>query len=49
MFFTTLWQGIVFGIITSVGMLAICYALAMGWKKYEGNVNNKNDSCNVHH
>ncbi len=35
MFFETGWQGIVFGAVTTVGMLAVAYALMAMWKKYE--------------
>lgn len=36
MFFEAWWQGIVFGVITTVGMLSVAYALMGMWKKYEG-------------
>jgi len=49
MFFETWWQGIVFGIVTGVGMLAVCHALAAGWKKYDGTDQKKPNSCDAHH
>ena len=35
MFFETWWQGLIFGIVTTTGMLAVAYALMSMWKKYE--------------
>lgn len=35
MLFEVWWKGIVFGVITTTGMLAVCYALMTMWKKYE--------------
>ncbi|SFR06287.1 hypothetical protein [Desulfoscipio geothermicus] len=50
MFFQTWWQGILFGLVTTIGMLAVCYAFAMSWKKYEGTDKKANQkSCNAHH
>jgi len=50
MFFESWWQGIVFGVVTTVAMLAICSAFALKWKKYEGdNGNNSRPSCDAHH
>ncbi|MBF7083331.1 hypothetical protein IT084_10135 [Desulfallas sp. Bu1-1] len=50
MFFETWWQGIVFGVVTTTAMLAICYAFAMAWRKYEDGSSKKNSqSCNSHH
>lgn len=34
-FFQSWWQGLVFGVVTSVAMLAIGYALSGMWKKYD--------------
>lgn len=50
-FFETWWQGLVFGIVTTVGMLAICSAFALAWKKYEthGQSESQQHSCDVHH
>jgi len=50
MFFATWWQGIVFGIFTSVAMLVIAHAFTAMWKKYEG-VPEKKQTCheNTHH
>lgn len=36
MFFETWWQGIMFGMVTTVAMLVMMYFLADMWKKYEG-------------
>lgn len=51
MFFETWWQGIIFGIVTTTGMLAISYAFAQSWKKYEddGDKKNNQSSCNAQH
>ncbi len=50
MFFESWWQGIVFGVVTTVGMLAICSAYAIKWKKYVGDDNNNSHpSCDAHH
>lgn len=35
MFFETWGQGLIFGIVTTVGLLAISYPFALMWKKYE--------------
>lgn len=48
MFFETWWQAIVFGIVTTVGMLAVSAAFAKPWKKYEGNETPK-QSCDSNH
>jgi hypothetical protein len=50
MFFQSWWQGIIFGFVTTVAMLAVCYAFALSWKKYEGQDKKpQHDSCNAHH
>ncbi len=50
MFFATWWQGLVFGVVTTIAMLAICYAFVQAWKKYEQNNNHKpQQSCDAHH
>lgn len=49
-FFKTWWQGIVFGVFTTVAMLIIAYAFTVMWKKYEDNQNDKpSPSCDAHH
>ncbi|MCL4441925.1 MAG: hypothetical protein M1609_15465 [Firmicutes bacterium] len=48
MFFETAWQGIVFGVVTTVGMLAFAYALASMWKKYEDVKEEKGHGCDAH-
>ncbi|MCL6638241.1 MAG: hypothetical protein K6T80_00990 [Firmicutes bacterium] len=35
MFFATWWQGLIFGIVTTVALLAIGYAFTAMWKPYE--------------
>lgn len=35
MFFEAWYQGILFGIMTTLGMLAVVFALMTMWKKYE--------------
>lgn len=35
MFFETWWQGLIFGGITSIGLLAVAQALSIMWRKYE--------------
>ncbi|MGB9903211.1 MAG: hypothetical protein ACPLQO_00905 [Desulfotomaculales bacterium] len=35
MFFESWWQGIVFGVFTTVALLVIAYAFTGMWKKYE--------------
>jgi len=49
MFFESWWQGIIFGIVTAVAMLAIAWAFALGWKKYDGHGKTQEQSCDVHH
>lgn len=48
MFFETTWQGMVFGVVTTVGMLAIAYALTAMWKKYEDVKEEKGHGCDAH-
>lgn len=36
LFFESWWQGIIFGIFTTVVLLAIGYAFTAMWKPYEG-------------
>jgi hypothetical protein len=35
MFFETWWQALIFGIVTTVGMLVIANLFQTMWKKYE--------------
>lgn len=50
MFFETWWQGLVFGIVTMVAMLAISSAFALAWRKYEDHgQNQQHHSCDAHH
>lgn len=35
MFFDTWWQGIIFGAVTTVALLAIGYAFTVMWRPYE--------------
>ena len=48
MFFGTWWQAIIFGIVTTVGLLVVSAAFATTLKKYEGNETPKH-SCDSHH
>ncbi|MHB8919274.1 MAG: hypothetical protein ACYC4H_14705 [Desulfocucumaceae bacterium] len=48
MFFETWWQGIVFGVITTTGMLAVCMALLPMWKKYEYVKKDTGHGCDAH-
>jgi len=49
MFFETWWQGIAFGVVTTVGMLAVGYALTVMWKKFEDVEEVKGHGCDAHH
>jgi len=49
MFFESWWQGIIFGIVTAVAMLAVGWAISLNWKKYEGRGKTQEQSCDVHH
>jgi len=49
MFFESWWQGIIFGVVTTVGMLAISWAFSLSWKKYESSAKPQEHSCDVHH
>jgi hypothetical protein len=50
MFFESWWQGIVFGIVTSVAMLVIAHSFTVMWKKYEDAPEKKQTFHeNVHH
>ncbi|MFZ5644262.1 MAG: hypothetical protein ACOY46_11785 [Bacillota bacterium] len=49
MFFETWWQGLIFGVVTSVGMLAVAYALGAMWKQYEDVETKKHHGCDAHH
>lgn len=35
MFFGTWWQGLIFGVVTTVALLAVGYAFTVMWKPYE--------------
>ena len=49
-FFTIWWQGLVFGIVTTIGMLVFIGALSQGWKKYESSGEPQPEhSCDAHH
>ncbi|MCL6609977.1 MAG: hypothetical protein K6T66_00395 [Peptococcaceae bacterium] len=48
MFFETWWQGLVFGVITTIGMLAVAYALMSMWKKYEDAPEDTGHGCDAH-
>ncbi len=48
MFFETWWQGIVFGLVTTVGMLAVAYVLMSMWKKYEDVHEEPGQGCDAH-
>ena len=45
MFFETLWQGLIFVLITTVGMLAVAYALMGMWTKKYGDTIKKGAAC----
>ncbi len=47
MFFQTWWQGIAFGAVTTIGMLAVGYALTVMWRKFE-DVEEKSHGCDAH-
>lgn len=49
MFFETWWQGLIFGIVTTVGMLAVSYAFALRFKMYEDSNNGNQPSCKLPH
>ncbi|MFZ5597314.1 MAG: hypothetical protein ACOY31_09935 [Bacillota bacterium] len=51
MFFQEWWQGIIFGVVTSVGMLSVAYVLSSMWKKYEDDRKAGGNGCdaNSHH
>lgn len=49
MFFESWWQGLVFGIVTTVTMLVITSAFALRWKKFEGTDSQQKHSCDAHH
>lgn len=50
MFFEQWWQGLIFGAVTTVALLAIANAFTVMWKKYE-DVEKKASShgCDSHH
>ena len=35
MFFDTWWQGIIFGVVTTVALMAFGYAFTVMWRPYE--------------
>ncbi|TYO97777.1 hypothetical protein [Desulfallas thermosapovorans] len=49
MFFESWWQGLVFGVVTSIALLAICYGFAIKWSKFTGEDKKQKQSCNAHH
>lgn len=49
MFFETWWQGLIFGIGSTVGMLAVAYALMSMWDKKYGTIEKSAcHSCDPH-
>lgn len=49
MFFQSWWQGILFGFVSTIAMLAVCYAFALSWKKTYEDKKASQKSCNAHH
>ncbi len=49
MFFGQWWQGIIFGIVTTIAMAALCYAFALKWGKFTGEDKKPVQSYEVHH
>ncbi|KAF1084661.1 hypothetical protein SPSYN_02439 [Sporotomaculum syntrophicum] len=49
MFFGSWWQGIVFGIVTSIAMASLCYAFALKWSKFTGELKKPSPSHDAHH
>ena len=50
MFFDTWWQAVVFGIVTTTGMLVIANFFQTMWKKYEDKPDKPaTQSCDAHH
>jgi len=49
MFFESWWQGLLFGVVTTTGMLTICYAFALKWSKFIGENKKPKQSCSAHH
>jgi len=49
-FFETWWQAVVFGAVTTVGMLVIANCFHIMWKKYEDAPEKPSTpSCDAHH
>ena len=49
MFFESLWQGILFGIATTIAMSALIYAYAIKWEKFTGADKKPATANNAHH
>ncbi|WP_347490991.1 hypothetical protein [Desulfoscipio sp. XC116] len=49
MFFESWWQALLFGVVTTTGMLAICYAFMLKWSKFTGENKKPKQSCDAHH
>lgn len=49
MLFESWWQALVFGAITTVGMLVVANFFNVMWKKYEDAPRKQAASCDAHH
>ena len=49
MFFQTWWQAIIFGVATTVALLAVSAAFEKAWRKYDQAEIKKHSACDSHH
>lgn len=49
MFFGSWWQGILFGLVTTIAMASLCYAYAIVWGKFTGEDKKSIITHDVHH
>jgi len=49
MFFGSWWQGIIFGLFTTIAMGALCFAFAIKWSKFTGENKKPSQAVEVHH
>ena len=48
-FFASWWQAIIFGIVTTIAMAALCCAFAIKWTKYSGEASSPAPAPDAHH
>jgi len=48
-FFGSWWQAIVFGLVTTIAIAAMCYAFTIKWGKFMGETAESSSEADAHH